>query len=75
MTGGNLVLAATFANQTEAELARSRLEAAGIPAFVFSDNEGGQLPGISLTGGFRLMVPDTALDDVRALLGMDDDES
>ena len=60
---------ATFPTQMEAELARSRLESAGIVAHVFADNEGGQLPGVSLSGGgFRVMIDSAQKDDAEKIL-------
>lgn len=53
----------------EAELACSRLEAAGFHADVFHELAALSMEGYSLTtGGIRVQVPDTEAADAKALL-------
>jgi Putative prokaryotic signal transducing protein len=54
-----------FNYRHEAELARSALEAGGIPCFITADDAGGQGIGIQFTHGVRLWV--SAQDLVRAV--------
>ncbi len=46
----------TFPTVTEAELVRSLLESAGIPAWVSTDDAGGVYPSFQLTDGARVMI-------------------
>ena len=46
----------TFATTTEAELVRSRLDSAGIPAWVSTDDAGGLYPSFDVSGGARVMI-------------------
>jgi hypothetical protein len=50
-----LVVVRTFANRIDADLACSALTAAGIEAFVSTDDAGGMQPGLWMTG-VRLLV-------------------
>ena len=60
----NPIPVAVFDTETEAELARSTLEAAGIRATIAADDVGGALPSLDITSGIRVMVmPD---DEARA---------
>ena len=59
MHHANLVVAQTFANQAEAEIAKGALESAGISAMIQADSVGGMRPHIAwATGGFKLLVRD-----------------
>tara|TARA_B100001094_G_C18177674_1_gene798846 strand:+ start:805 stop:1020 length:216 start_codon:yes stop_codon:yes gene_type:complete len=68
MSGPNLVILTVVTSNIEADIISARLDAFGIPAFVFADNEGGMLPGISLSGGFRIMVPENTLEAAQEVL-------
>lgn len=59
---------ARFLTRPDAELARSRLEASGIRAFVAADNEGGMAPHMSYVAGVRLLVSATDLDAAKELI-------
>jgi hypothetical protein len=57
MSDSNLVVVHTFNNRTEADLAKSALEAAGIDAMVQSDDGGAQEPAIGWAGsGMHILV-------------------
>lgn len=47
---------ATFLDDMLAEVARTHLEAHGIPAFVAPDDCGGMQPFMANLGGFRLLI-------------------
>ena len=52
-----LVLVRTFGNSTEADIARSALEAAGIASMIQADTAGGTRPHLAWAGtGFRILV-------------------
>ena len=56
MAEAELVVVRTFNNRQEADLANSALEAAGIAAFVRSDDAGGERPGMWPGRGVELIV-------------------
>ena len=62
-----LVVAATFTNSMEAGVASSRLEADGIPCFLFDLNVSAE--GASFLMPIRLMVDEEDLDGAREILG------
>lgn len=47
---------ATFGRSIEAEVARTKLESDGIPAYITKDDEGGMTPQLQYTMGVRLYV-------------------
>jgi hypothetical protein len=51
------VVVGVFANIFDAELAGTRLKAAGIPVSVSADDCGGMRPALQLTQGVRVLVP------------------
>jgi hypothetical protein len=59
-----------FNNEREAELARSRLEQAGIDAIVVADDGGGMLPQFQSSRGVKLQVRSEDLQSARELLGV-----
>jgi hypothetical protein len=63
----DLAPAAIFSSRPEAELARARLEAAGITASVLGDDAGGMYPNLS-TSGVRVMVFETDLAEAHDVL-------
>jgi Putative prokaryotic signal transducing protein len=56
-------------NPAEAQLVRSRLEAAGFHPFVADELSALSIDGYALAaGGIRVQVPDNEVDEVRAFL-------
>jgi hypothetical protein len=56
MSNAELVVAGTFLNHIEAELAQGALEAGGVESIISADDVGAMRPHLSLTGGVRLFV-------------------
>jgi hypothetical protein len=57
MTDSDLVVVHTFNNRSEADLAKSALEAAGIDSMIQADTGGGMRPHLAWAGtGFRVLV-------------------
>ena len=52
MSDADLVVVHTFGSRSEADLAKSALEAAGIDAIIRGDSAGGQYPGVAAAHGF-----------------------
>jgi len=53
----SLVVVGAFANEMEAEIARSALDAAEIDAMIQADSAGGMRPHLAwASGGFKLLV-------------------
>lgn len=67
----DLATVATFSVRHEAEVARARLAAAGIPAVVHADDEGGLNPGFFADYGIRVAVRREQLDAAGVVLGED----
>jgi hypothetical protein len=57
-----------FNNETDAEIARQLLQAAGVKAFAFKDDAGGMEPHLQLTGGVRLVVNSADADRAHQIL-------
>ena len=66
-----LVVAATFTNSFEAGIARSRLEADGIPAILFDFNA--SMEGASFLVPIRLMVDDEDVEEAQRILAAPDE--
>jgi hypothetical protein len=62
----------TFATRTEAELVRSLLESAGIPAWVSTDDAGGVYPSFDLSDGARLMIRESDQEVAESVLATTD---
>lgn len=62
-----LATAAVFNTRPEAEMARARLEAAGLTASVHGDDAGGMLPDLS-SQGVKVLVPEDELTEATAIL-------
>jgi hypothetical protein len=70
-----MVTLATFSNPIEAELAKGRLQDAGIPAFLYGDIGGSMFAGMSnLFGEIRLMVSATHAEEALRVLTDEEDE-
>ena len=52
----DLITIRTFSSEFEANIAKSALEAFGIPCMLSHDDCGGQRPHLTLTGGIQLVV-------------------
>jgi Putative prokaryotic signal transducing protein len=52
----NLITLRTFNDRHEPEMAKSALEASGVPAVVFSDDGGGQEVSLQFVRGAKLIV-------------------
>lgn len=64
----NLVPAATFTNEFEAELAQATLSAAGIESFLKFEDTGGMLPVLQQAEGVTLMVRKEDLAEAQTVL-------
>jgi hypothetical protein len=62
-----MVEVAAYPTRSDAELAQSRLAAAGITSVVAADDAGGAYP-FDLSGGVRLLVDDTDAHAAAAIL-------
>jgi Putative prokaryotic signal transducing protein len=68
----DLVTVFTAFNPADAQLARSRLEAAGFHPFVANENAALSMDGYALTvGGILVQVPDEEAADAREFLDAD----
>ncbi len=56
MTASRQICIATYLDDMLAEVARTHLEAHGIPAFVARDDCGGMRPHLANLGGVRLLI-------------------
>ena len=76
----NIVVLRTYANELEAGLAATILEANGIPAHVHADTAGGAYPSIAIVFPVRLLVREEDASLAREILDTpvdpapDDDE-
>ncbi|HEX6210929.1 MAG TPA: DUF2007 domain-containing protein [Methylomirabilota bacterium] len=61
------IVVRTFLTSVDADIARTALEAAGIPSMVRSDDCGGLRPHLWM-GGVALLVPASEAESARALL-------
>lgn len=66
-----LVTVRTFANEFEANLAKSALEAFGIHCMLSHDDCGGQRPHLSISGGIRLLVRSEDAEEAQEVLPHD----
>jgi putative signal transducing protein len=71
MTDSNLIVVHTFNNRSEADLAKSALEAAGIDAMVQADDGGGMRPAMAWAGsGLHLLIRAEDLEMAREILDL-----
>ena len=59
---------ATFADEMSAEVARTSLDASGIPAFVSTDDCGGMQPHLKMITAIRLMINAADENEAKAIL-------
>lgn len=69
----NLATVRVFLTRGDAEIARARLDAAGIDALVLADDEGGLNPGFFAFYGVRVAVREADREAAEALLETDED--
>jgi hypothetical protein len=65
----NLILVETYGTRAEAELAKSELESAGIPAMIQADTAGGMREHLAWSGqGFKIFVREDDAPAARQIL-------
>lgn len=57
-----------YENEIDAEIAKGRLEASGIPASIIKDDGGGMLPSLQNTQGVQLLVAETQREKAKKIL-------
>jgi hypothetical protein len=69
MREAKLVVVQAFGNQSEAELAKSALDGAGIDAVIEADSVGGNRPDVAFhTGGYKVLVREKDVAAARDVL-------
>lgn len=69
MKKNELVVVHTFASQSEAEIAKTALESAGIVVMIQADTIGGMRPHVGWsTGGFQLLVREDDAVEAKKIL-------
>ena len=68
MTPSRQICVATYLDDMRAEVARTHLEAHGIPAFVARDDCGGMRPHLANLGGARLLIDSAHETEARGIL-------
>jgi hypothetical protein len=69
MSDAELVVAGTYVNQIDAELAQGALEAAGIESMISADDAGGLRPHLAMSGGVRVLVRAEDAEQAAEILG------
>jgi len=65
----NLVVVQTYGERSEADLAKTALESAGIPALIQGDTAGGMREHLAWSGaGFKLLVREDDAPSAREIL-------
>jgi len=67
----DLVLAGSYSNQVEADVARTALEGAGIETFTSGDDLGGEAPYIAFNRGIEIYVRRDDAEAAEAVLNTD----
>jgi hypothetical protein len=62
------VVVAEFANELDAEVARSQLESEGIESAIIKDDAGSMLPSLQATEGVQLLVAAEDEENARRIL-------
>ena len=76
MKDSDLVVVRTFASQSEAEIAKTALESAGIVVMIKADTIGGMRPHVGWSaGGFQLLVREDDLAEAKAVLKGPEEQS
>ena len=68
MSSTRQICIATYLDDMLAEVARTRLEAHGIPAYVSRDDCGGMRPHMANLGGARLLIDSARETEARKIL-------
>ena len=68
MNDSRQICLATYLDDMRAEVARTRLEAHGIPAVVARDDCGGMRPHLANLGGARLLIDSSHEAEAREIL-------
>lgn len=63
-----MVIVKVFGSETEAEIAKGRLESEGITALITKGDVGGMYPSLQQTEGVKLLVNQTDADEARNIL-------
>ena len=71
MTATRQICIAAYLDDMRAEVARTRLEAHGIPAVVARDDCGGMRPHLANLGGARLLIDSSHEAEAREILAAD----
>jgi hypothetical protein len=66
-----LVVVQTFLRRSQAEVARTALEAGGVPAMLATDDFGGVGPGVDIDEGVRVLVRAEDEEVAREILATD----
>ena len=75
MTATRQICIAAYLDDMRAEVARTRLEAHGIPAYVARDDCGGMRPHLANLGGARLLIDSSHEAEAREIQQRDFPES
>jgi hypothetical protein len=67
----DLVLADSYSNQVEADVARTALEGSGIETFTSGDDLGGEAPYIAFNRGIEIFVRRDDVEAAKAVLSAD----
>ena len=68
MNDSRQICIAAYLDDMRAEVARTRLEAHGIPAYVARDDCGGMRPHLANLGGVRLLIDSAHETEAREIL-------
>ena len=71
MNDSRQICIAAYLDDMRAEVARTRLEAHGIPAYVARDDCGGMRPHLANLGGARLLIDSSHEAEAREILAAD----
>lgn len=64
-----MIVIKIFGSETEAEIAKARLESEGITAIITKDDGGGMLPPLRQTLGVKLLVNKNDENNAKNILG------
>jgi hypothetical protein len=64
----------TYGSEIEALMDQAKLDASGIPSYIFKDDLGGMRPHLQTSLGVELKVNNVSVDEAVELLSADDDQ-